>query len=1208
MVNSVRPSVVGCKLTNIYDINSKVYLLKLARTGFKCFLLLESGVRFHLTNYDRDKSSVPSNFTMKLRKHIRTRRLVAIEQLGCDRCIDLTFGWGENSFHLILELFVSGNVLLTDHEYRIVALLRQHTTNTDTKIALKEIYPREVATGLLKVPLDEIPAFVEEMLNLLAQRQENQELQELEQDDEKAKLMKKGTASAFAKKSKKRVNHSAMPMVQLLHKLAPFADPALCANCLQKVMLKFDVPCPNPFKVTIEDFGYEEIVDLSREAVSLILDTLKSVSRPCDLGGGDLPTMEVVEQIAEDQDVDYGDDEDGDAKTTEQPSEVDAASTAGKQGSNEPIVKGWVMRRLVDVPPTEAYWANEEYTPLQPDEPEVPDSIVEYSTFHHCVDEFYMKIEEHKAAEQKAQHAKSVFNKVERIRVDQNRRVEELEQEQEVRERQAACIEANLDLVDVALKMVNIMVASQIDWGNLWKEVKRQQRLGHPIAQHIHAMNLEKNELQLLLSAPTTKKDGEAKEKRKKGKKDDQEDEDEEDEEESEEEEEEEDRTMEVVPLDLSLSSHANIAKLHSKRKETREKTSRTMTHAEVAVKQAEKKAQQDLQKFKLKQTIRQVRQNWWFEKYFWFISSENYLVVAGHDPQQTEHIFARYLGPSDVFVQADVQGARTCFIRNPSGGPVPPATLREAGTMSLCHSQAWDKRVVISAWSVPAKQVIRGGPPPKKGDFVLVDGFYVQGQREFMPPLALEMGITLLFHVSDASAERHKGERRSRYLEAIAAGQLPEAAEAEAKAEAAAEAEKQKEDDGEEVLDAGESSDEEEEEEKKVDEENDGEQNAGEDEKEDAGEEAPARDEVAFEPPPRGSEEQEDAQEEEAEAEAEPGPAPEDDNENDNDNDEEGSIAAPSSERRGRVSKAERRKMKKGGGGAGDEVAAEREAPPALAKAAPKSKAPPPTAQNPAPKSLPRGQRNKAKKMKDKYADQDEDERELRLALLGSKKSKYLQTNDGKGAPDGGSDSEPEAEATQEPGSANKANAASKGKVDPKAPPPIPAGGEGGGKGQGKKGAWSKPPKEDVVLTVGCEREEREPQDSQLIQLDRLTGQPHAEDEVLYAMPMVAPYCSLAGPYTFRAKLTPGPGKKGQVLRQCLKMFTQQIDRKAWQTLVQAIPEAEATCLMNGSCKASMPGMQKLQNQVRKDTKKEKRAKDGGAIPNPTGGGKAKK
>lgn len=34
----------------------------------------------------------------------------------------------------------------------------------------------------------------------------------------------------------------------------------------------------------------------------------------------------------------------------------------------------------------------------------------------------------------------------------------------------------------------------------------------------------------------------------------------------------------------------------------------------------------------------------------------------------------------------------------------------------------------------------------------------------------------------------------------------------------------------------------------------------------------------------------------------------------------------------------------------------------------------------------IPRGKKNKIKKMKEKYADQDDDEREMRLALLGAK------------------------------------------------------------------------------------------------------------------------------------------------------------------------------------------------------------------------------
>ncbi len=53
----------------------------------------------------RDKSDIPSNFALKLRKHIRTRRLEDIRQLGVDRIVDFVFGVGENAHHLILEMY-----------------------------------------------------------------------------------------------------------------------------------------------------------------------------------------------------------------------------------------------------------------------------------------------------------------------------------------------------------------------------------------------------------------------------------------------------------------------------------------------------------------------------------------------------------------------------------------------------------------------------------------------------------------------------------------------------------------------------------------------------------------------------------------------------------------------------------------------------------------------------------------------------------------------------------------------------------------------------------------------------------------------------------------------------------------------------------------------------------------------------------------------
>jgi predicted ribosome quality control (RQC) complex YloA/Tae2 family protein len=43
------------------------------------------------------------------------------------------------------------------------------------------------------------------------------------------------------------------------------------------------------------------------------------------------------------------------------------------------------------------------------------------------------------------------------------------------------------------------------------------------------------------------------------------------------------------------------------------------------------------------------MRKVHWFEKFNWFISSENYLVISGHDAQQNELIVKRYMSKGDL-------------------------------------------------------------------------------------------------------------------------------------------------------------------------------------------------------------------------------------------------------------------------------------------------------------------------------------------------------------------------------------------------------------------------------------------------------------------------------------------------------------------------------------------------------------------------------
>lgn len=78
---------------------------------------------------------------MKLRKHLKNKRLEAITQLGKDRILDFQFGMGEATYHLILELYDRGNIVLCDWEKTILNVLRPHTEGETVRFVVREKYP-----------------------------------------------------------------------------------------------------------------------------------------------------------------------------------------------------------------------------------------------------------------------------------------------------------------------------------------------------------------------------------------------------------------------------------------------------------------------------------------------------------------------------------------------------------------------------------------------------------------------------------------------------------------------------------------------------------------------------------------------------------------------------------------------------------------------------------------------------------------------------------------------------------------------------------------------------------------------------------------------------------------------------------------------------------------------------------------------------------
>lgn len=56
--------------------------------------------------------------------------------IGSFQVIDLQFGMGEGTHHIILELYAQGNILLTDGDYNVLTLLRTHRFDLELKIFL----------------------------------------------------------------------------------------------------------------------------------------------------------------------------------------------------------------------------------------------------------------------------------------------------------------------------------------------------------------------------------------------------------------------------------------------------------------------------------------------------------------------------------------------------------------------------------------------------------------------------------------------------------------------------------------------------------------------------------------------------------------------------------------------------------------------------------------------------------------------------------------------------------------------------------------------------------------------------------------------------------------------------------------------------------------------------------------------------------------
>lgn len=344
--------------------------------------------------------------------------------------------------------------------------------------------------------------------------------------------------------------------------------------------------------------------------------------------------------------------------------------------------------------------------------------ITEYPTYNQTVDEYFGAILSDRHINRVEQLHQVASSRLEAAQREREKRLKGLEDIQSQNDRCGYAIQASVNVVDQALQAVREMLQTGSDWGDIWELVKVEQQKGNTIAEHIRSLDLGNEQITLGLPDADTFED------------------------------------EVLVKIHLSESAWANARRYFDVRKQATDKMDKTEKHAAKAYKSAEAKIKRDLQanlaKHKAQNTkLQSIREPYWFEKFYWSLTSDSTLLIGGRDDMQNEILLRRYFGPSDLLVGSDAPGASLVLIKT-NRDPIPQTLLQASSFCAATSQKAWESRMSTPAWYLPRAKVPRKN---SMGDPVTVNDL-LSLNRVRLPPVPLDMGVAILWQISKPQQE----------------------------------------------------------------------------------------------------------------------------------------------------------------------------------------------------------------------------------------------------------------------------------------------------------------------------------------------------------------------------------------------------------------------------------------------------------------------
>ena len=182
------------------------------------------------------------------------------------------------------------------------------------------------------------------------------------------------------------------------------------------------------------------------------------------------------------------------------------------------------------------------------------------------------------------------------------------------------------------------------------------------------------------------------------------------------------------VTIDFRKSVEENAAEYFEKAKKSKKKLKGAKKALANSMKKLENVKNKEFSAEKT--TLKKIKKREWFEKFRWFISSDNLLVIGGRDATTNEIAVKKHSEKEDLVFHTDMAGSPFIIVKS-EGKKIPKTTIQEAADFTADFSRGWKKGLTsVDVFCVKPEQVSKETNP---GEYMAKGSFMIRGKTTYV-------------------------------------------------------------------------------------------------------------------------------------------------------------------------------------------------------------------------------------------------------------------------------------------------------------------------------------------------------------------------------------------------------------------------------------------------------------------------------------------